>query len=212
MLAPQQVPKTSQGHVTPHSKRTELLTAKCPQTLIPAAAQQGKGDKPGTAKPSVRVSTLGVRKQRPVSIPLPIPKAVCLHGCLPPSSVQRNTGDPREGELNGQGRLFVARCGRSRRSLDPALLGDLSTIQGCAMESLVALWEDLSATAEPVCLDFQIMPYYSGTTPALRSKGLERSSRERKDGRRAGIDFRQSRQYVRERKERDPVQPETSDS
>lgn len=62
------------------------------------------------------------------------------------------------------------------------------------------------------CLDFQIMSYHNGTTAALQSKELERSSREIEDGRRAGIDFRQSRQYVRgeKRKERDPVQPETS--
>lgn len=58
------------------------------------------------------------------------------------------------------------------------------------------------------------MPYHNGTTAALQSKALEGSSREIKDGRRAGIDFRQSRQYVRgeEGKERDPIQPETSDS
>lgn len=58
------------------------------------------------------------------------------------------------------------------------------------------------------------MPYHNGTTAALQIKELERSSRKIKDGRRAGIDFRQSRQCVRgeKRKEMDPVQPETSDS
>lgn len=46
-------------------------------------------------------------------------------------------------------------------------------------------------------LDFQIMSYYNRTTAALQSKELGRSSSEIKDGRRAGVDFRQSRQCVR---------------
>lgn len=41
------------------------------------------------------------------------------------------------------------------------------------------------------------MSYYNRTTAALQSKELGRSSSEIKDGRRDGVDFRQSRQCVR---------------